>query len=164
MAEQSKLDQKVRERSKLIVDWYLTVVMSTDEEAGWEGDSVVGKLMDFWGQIPKGSGFAGVDRMWERTLKLGSWPKQYRVAVRLLMSLTKEQRTALCIDRAYRGRTRMHSDTENQRRVQVRWSDRKCAEKMGLNQSQFRMRIKEGYEALDEMIRPAVDHRYSSVA
>ncbi len=167
MAQQnskSREDRRVREQAHRFVDLYLKIVFADEFSAGWEGQSICGKIQDFGFQLPGSSGFAGVDKMWERTLQLGTWPKQFRVAAKLMARLTEHQHNAVCIDRCYRGTKRMETDVENQRRVQVYWSDKKCAEMLGISQDTFRRRISDGYKALEGFIRPAVEKQGEEAA
>lgn len=157
MAEQNKKtkqQQKIRDYAKTVVDLYLKLVMATDADAGWDGINIIGRLMDFYGDLPESSGFSGVDRMPERIRLIQHWPKQFRVSNRLMMQLTAKQREAVCIDRMYRGRKRMTTDTEIQRRAEVYWSDTRCAKVLDISAGALRARISEGYRALEEIIAP----------
>ena len=159
MAEQNKKtyhEQRLRAEAERIVDRFLKVAMSRESEAGWDGDNVIGRLIDFQGYLPESSGFSGFSTVWEQSLLLGEWPPRFRVSVRLVLALTELQQAAVCMDRAYRGRQRMVADTESQRRVCVYWSDKRCAEALGCTRNAFRSRVNSGYRAIEEMISNAV--------
>lgn len=159
MAEQNKkteYEQRLRAEAERIVDRFLKVLMSREQEAGWEGDNILGKWKDHEGFIPSGSGFSGFSKVYEQTLLLGVWPARFRVSCRLVMALTEAQREAVCIDRAYRGRQRMVADTQNQRRVCVYWSDKRCAEALGCSKNALRTRICDGYRAIEDMLSDAM--------
>ena len=152
-------DRKLRQYAHRLVDLYLKMIFAAEADAGWDGPTVIGRMMDFAGDLPEPSGFCGVDRMPERIRLIQHWPPQFRVAHRLMVKLTARQREALCVDRMYRGRRRMVSDTTNQRRTEVYWSDKRCAGALGISQSALRSRINDGYRALEAVIAPAAEQR-----
>ena len=146
--------KQLRERAELIVDLHLKMILSASNDAGWEGPTVIGRLMEFQGDLPESSGFAGVDKMPDRIMRVVDWPKQHRVARRLMLELTEDQRVALYVDRLYRGRHKMDSDTARQTRQEVYWSDKRCAERMGITPDNLRYRISQGYRSIEAMIAP----------
>ena len=158
MAEQNRKtenDKALRQEARRVVDRHLQMILSTTDDVAWEGSSVIGRLIEFCGDLPDSSGFAGVDKMPNRIQRIIDWPAKHRVSRRLMLQLTEGQRMALYIDRLYRGQHKADSDTARQTRQEVYWSDARCAEKLGISQNAFRLRISGGYQALEYMIAPA---------
>ena len=167
MAEQNeKTDEQkaLRRKAQEVVDRHLQMILSATDDTGWEGPTIIGRLMDFQGDLPQSSGFAGVDKMPDRILRVIDWPKNHRVSRRLMLQLSEAQRMALYIDRLYRGQHKTDSDTERQRRQDVYWSDTKCAGKLGISANAFRSRISQGYRALEAYIAPAVEQSKKAAA
>ena len=158
MAEQNRKtenDKALREEARRIVDRHLQMILSATDDTGWEGPTIIGRLMEFKGDLPQSSGFAGVDKMPDRIIRIIDWPAKHRVSRRLMLQLTEGQRMALYIDRLYRGQHKADSDTARQTRQEAYWSDARCAEKLGISKNAFRLRISGGYQALEAMIASA---------
>ena len=147
----------IRETAEHIVDMYLKVILSSDKDAGWQGDNLIGKLIDFKGELPQSSGFSGFSKVWEQTALLRDFPKKFRVAVRLMHTLSDRQRQALCVDRWYRGRIKATFDDAagSPRLSEKRWSDHECAKELGCTERTFRRRIEAGYQRIEAVICPA---------
>ena len=139
-----------REAAERVVDRYLTVIMSTDKDAGWQGCGLIGKLIDFRGQIPESSGFSGFSTVWEKSVLVRDWSHKHVAAVRLVNKLTPENREAVAIDRAYRGRTKVvATDTlRPERPVEIKWDDAKISIELGITVTAFRNRVHRGYMQL----------------
>lgn len=150
-------DKVIREQAQKVVDLFLDVLLSRDMDAGWEGDSLIGKLVDFKGELPMSSGFSGFSKVYENSKKLANWSPPHKLACILMRNLSDRQREALCFDRAYRGRTKVAVDpfTPDQR-VEIYWSDDACAQQLRCSVTAFRNRVSDGYERLAEMMNEPV--------
>lgn len=138
-----------RKQAEEVVDRYLKMIMASDDDAGWQGSGIIGRLVDFQGELPESSGFSGFSKVWEQSLLIGQWPAKFRIAARLMEILTPMQREAVCIDRAYRGRVKVIWEDGADHAVQVEWDDRRCADALGCSPDALRQRISAGYQALE---------------
>ncbi|MEC7727374.1 MAG: hypothetical protein VX555_01750 [Pseudomonadota bacterium] len=144
------MSDQARRRAQAVVDLFLDVLLSSDGDAGWEGDSIIGKLVDFKGELPQSSGFSGFSKVYESSKRLHNWSRAHINACLLMRKLSDRQREALCFDRAYRGRTKVAVDpfTPDQR-VEIHWNDDACAQMLRCTVSAFRNRILNGYRAIE---------------
>lgn len=143
-----------REKAERVVDRYLTVIMSTDKDAGWQGCGLIGKLIDFLGQIPDSSGFSGFSTVWEKSVLVRDWSHKHIAAVRLVNKLTPEHREAVAIDRAYRGRTKAVAidPLRPGQPAEIKWDDARIALALGITVTAFRVRVHRGYLQLTELM------------
>lgn len=146
-------DKVARKQAESTVDLFLDVLLSRDRDAGWEGDSLAGKLVDFKGDLPKSSGFSGFSKVYEQSKRLRDWSHEHKMACMVMMQLSDRQREALCFDRAYRGRTKVAVDpfTPDQR-VEIYWDDNACAQQLRCSVQVFRQRVHDGYRNLEAML------------
>lgn len=144
---------KERKQAQAVVDLFLDVLLSKDADAGWEGDSVIGRLVDFKGELPQSSGFSGFSKVYEHSKKLQDWSDTHVLACLMMRSLSDRQREALCFDRAYRGRTKVAIDpfTPNER-VEIYWNDEACAQQLRCTVKAFQDRVHAGYGRLQSML------------
>ncbi|MCG8517522.1 MAG: hypothetical protein MI794_05975 [Pseudomonadales bacterium] len=142
-----------RQMAGQVIDLFLEVVCSTDSDAGWRGLSLSGKVADFQGEVPRSSGFSGFSKVWEQCRLLNQWSDTHRMACVVVGRLSEKQREALCIDRSYRGRTKVAVDPFNpEQRVEIFWCDKKCAELLKCSVSAFRRRVHDGYRSLESCL------------
>lgn len=144
-------DQKAtRQAAEQVVDLFLELIMSSDEDAGWRGGSVLGMIVDFQGDLPRSSVKKNVDRVWQQCSLLNDWTASHKSAYTVMQRLTDKQREALCMDRAYRGRTRVAIDPFNpEQPVELYWDDDQCANVLGCSKNAFKCRISKAYERLE---------------
>ncbi len=142
-----------RQQAEIVVDLFLDVLLSRDRDAGWEGNSLIGKLVEFKGELPKSSGFSGFSKVYEQSKWLRDWSDEHVAACVMMRSLSDRRREALCMDRAYRGRTKVVVDPFTpEQRVEIYWDDNACAQQLRCTPEAFRRRVHEGYRALEWMI------------
>ena len=144
---------KERRQAQVVVDLFLDVLLSKDDDAGWEGDSVIGRLVDFKGELPQSSGFSGFSKVYEASKKLHDWSDSHVMACVMMRSLSDRQREALCFDRAYRGRTKVAVDPfTSDKQVEIHWNDEACAQQLRCTVKAFQDRIHHGYGRLEAML------------
>lgn len=143
-----------REQAERVVDRYLTVLMSSDRDAGWQDCGLIGKLIDFRGQIPQSSGFSGFSTVWEKSVLVRDWSHDHIAAVRMVNRLAPIHREAVAIDRAYRGRTKVVAvdPLRPNKPVEIKWDDPKIAVELGITVATLRVRIHVGYTQLAAMM------------
>lgn len=155
MANQKRDNQTktARQQAQVVVDLFLDVLLSRDRDAGWQGDSLIGKLVDFKGELPKSSGFSGFSKVYEQSKYLRDWSDCHKMACIVMRNISDRQREALCMDRAYRGRTKVAVDpfTPNDR-VEIFWSDDACAQQLRCTVKAFQDRVYTGYTRLEELL------------
>lgn len=138
-----------REAAEKVVDRYLTVLLSRDDDAGWQGAGILGRIIDFRGELPGSSGFSGFSTVWEKGRHLRNWPYKYIAAFKMVNKLPVEVRTALVLDRAYRGRVKVAVDPfVPDKRVECRWDDAKCGQVMGVKAETFAKKVTASYRVL----------------
>lgn len=155
MAKRAKTEQekRVRNTAQQIVDWFLDVLMSSSQDIPWEGRSVIGALVDFRGEIPASSGFSGFCKLGAKVDRMRDWQPHHKLALRLMNELSDLQVEALCIDRAYRNRTKVAVDPFTpERRVEIHWNDDACAQQLRCTVAAFRKRVSESYGRLDDLL------------
>lgn len=143
------MDKAQREQAEKVVDRYLTVLMSRDDEAGWQGAGILGRIIEFRGELPDSSGFSGFSTVWEKGQHLRNWSYKYIAAFNLVNRLPVETRTALVLDRAYRGRVKVAIDPfVPDKRVECRWDDEKCGRVMNVKPDTFAKKVLSAYRDL----------------
>lgn len=155
MADIKRGDRRItkRQQAQVVVDLFLDVLLSRDRDAGWEGDSLVGKLVDFKGELPRSSGYTGFSKVYEQCKRLRDWSPEHKMACMMMAQVSDRQCEALCFDRAYRGRTKVAVDpfTPDQR-VEIYWDDSACAQQLRCTVNAFRNRVSDGYEKLEALL------------
>lgn len=146
-------DKALRKQAEAVVDMFLDVLLSRDRDAGWQGDSLVGKLVDFKGELPKSSGFSGFSKVYEQSKRLRDWSDAHLMACVVMRNLSDRQREALCFDRAYRGRVKVAVDPFHpDDRVEIYWDDNACAQQLRCSEAAFCQRVHDGYRALEKAL------------
>lgn len=147
----------MRNKAQAVVDRFLEVLLSADSDAGWEGGSLIGKLVDFKGDLPRSSGFSGFSKVYEQSKLLREWSQRHAEACQMMRQLSDRQREALCFDRAYRGRTKVAVDPFTpEQRVEITWDDNACAQQLRCSVPAFRQRVLDGYRALEEKLEAEI--------
>lgn len=159
MAEQNRktTEQKLwRIKAQETVDDFLDYMFSDRDQEGItkESRSLLGIYSEH-GHIPRGSGFSGfcklagkVDRMRFRHVT-----DQMRRARDKVSQLDEDLLGALCIDRCYRGRTKVAIDPFTEERIEIVWDDERCASLMSVSSDTMRKRISRGYKALEIVLQ-----------
>lgn len=145
-----------RKKAEEVVDAFLDYLFadSDHESITREGRSLLGIYSEH-GEIPRGSGFSGfcklagkVDRMRAKYVT-----EKMLWARRIVIQVDDDLVGALCVDRCYRGRTKVATDPFTEQRVEIVWDDWRCASLMGLSQEAMRKRISRGYQALEAILQ-----------
>lgn len=146
-------EQRVlREQAQTVVDKALEILLSQEGDIPWQGFGLVGRLVDFLGEIPASSGYHEVDTMPSRVDRMRSWPRDYREALEHFQKLTKAQSLALAFDRARRGRDIAVAHDPFRGDLVVHYDDTTCARELGCSVSQFRDRVYSGYKRLEALL------------
>lgn len=149
--------QVARQMAEKTVDLFLEVLFSSDRDAGWQGDNLIGKLMDFKGDLPQSSGFSGFSKVWEQSTLVRDWSDAHKMACLVIRGLSDRKREAVAVDRSYRGRTKVAIDPFTpEKRVEIQWTDERCADYLGCTVNAFRKRINEGYQALEQALQDSI--------
>jgi hypothetical protein len=142
-----------RRMAETTVDLFLEVIHSLDSDAGWRGDNLIGKLMDFKGDLPQSSGFSGFSKVWEQSAFLRNWSDAHKMACVLMRRLSDRKREALAVDRAYRGRVKVAIDPFNaDDEVEIHCDDDYCAYTLECSADAFRRRVSDAYSQLERML------------
>jgi len=152
MANQKRTEagKIARQQAEQVVDLFLDVLLSRDQDAGWEGCGLIGKLVDFRGELPQSSGFSGFSKVYEQSKWLRDWTDAHKAACLIMDDLSERQAVAVCYDRAYRGRTKVAVDPFRPKdRVEITWDDRACAQQMDCSVPAFRQLVLRGYQSLE---------------
>lgn len=153
----SKQQLTARQMAEQTVDLFLEVIFSSERDAGWQGDNLIGKLVDFKGELPQSSGFSGFSKVWEKSVLLRDWPEAHKMACVVMHRLPDRKREALSVDRSYRNRVKVAIDPFTpDKRIEILWNDQRCADYLGCSVNAFRKRINEGYQALEELLQESI--------
>ncbi|WP_288365612.1 hypothetical protein [uncultured Marinobacter sp.] len=156
--ENKRRIRRAKALAEKAVDRVITMMASSDRDAGWDGTHPLGAFHNFQGHRPERSGFSAVDRAWEKTVVLNDWPEDFLKARDLLQSLRGSQQRAVLYDRLFRGYTRrvakdpFHPD----KTVHIRWTDAMIAQEMGITEAAFRQRVSRGYRSLILKLDPGL--------
>ena len=143
-----------RQMAEQTVDLFLEVLFSSDRDAGWQGDNLIGKLVDFKGDLPMSSGFSGFSKVWEKSKLMQDWSDAHKMACVVMRNLSDRKREAVAVDRSYRNRTKVAIDPFTpEKRVEILWTDQRCADYLDCTVNAFRKRINEGYQALEAILQ-----------
>lgn len=155
MAMRAKTDneKKARYMAVQVVDWFLEVVLADENSIAMESRTLIGALVDFKGEIPQSSGFSGFCKLGSKVDRMRDWPEGHKMAVMLMQKLSDRQREAVCIDRSYRGRTKVAIDPFTpERRLEIHWDDKACAEQARCTVKTFQQRVFDGYNRLENLL------------
>jgi len=162
MAEQNRKtpeQRRAREAAQREVDRFIAYLQGLDtvEAIAHEGRSVMGMCADFAGKPPSGSGFTGFCILADKLDKIRNrhMPEEFAMAFERLNSMAKrspKRVDALCVDRFYRGRTKIAIDPFTEQRYEIHWTDPACAQLLRCSTKVFQRRVSEGYLQLEEMM------------
>ena len=153
MVKRTNSSKAARQQAEAIVDLFLDVLLSSDDDIAKESRSVIGALVDFKGQIPKSSGFSGFCKLAGKVDRMARWSDTHMMACMVMRNLSDRQREALAYDRFYRGRTKVATDPFfPEQRVGIHWDDNACAESLGCSVNAFQKRVFEGYCSVEAML------------
>lgn len=162
MAEQNRRtsdQRRAREAAQREVDRFIAYLqgMDTIDQVARQGRSIMGMWAEFEGKPPSGSGFNGFCILADKLEKLRhrQMPEEFARAYNRLtkMARTSPKRVdALCIDRFYRGRTKVAIDPFTEQRLEIHWSDEACGQLLNCTAKVFQRRVTEGYKQLESLI------------
>jgi len=150
MRKKSDDEKAARIEAEKIVDRFLDVLMSGDDEIARESRSVIGALVDFKGEIPRSSGFSGFCKLAGKVDRMKRWGSQHLLACMIMRSLSGRQREALAVDRAIRGRLRAAADPfKPEKVISEKWTDERCAAELRCSVTAFNTRVSDGYGKIE---------------
>ena len=140
----------LRQQAMACVEMYIDVGLSGNAEIARESRSVIGALVDFRGEIPRSSGFSGFCKLAEKIDRMTKFGDAHLMACYLLRSLSDRQHDAVVCNQAYRGRIKVAIDPfVPERRIEILWDDKRCADNLGCTIQTFRQRIVDGYTRME---------------
>lgn len=162
MAEQNRRTRqqnRAREIAQREVDRFIAYLQKLDsiDRIAHEGRSLMGMWADFKGRAPARSGpsdFCVLADKLDR-LRMSSAPDEFVRAFRRLVELYDRAPCcvmAICVDRYYRGRTKVAVDPFTEARYEIRWTDDACGQLLGCSAKVFQRRVAKGYAALEGML------------
>lgn len=155
-----------RERAQFLVDLYLTWRLSTHHDAGWHGEHVLGRLVQFRGDLPPSSGNDQSDlKMIGEVRWLRHFHRECDYAVNIMLNMQKRTPrlfAAVLLDRYARKRTFRQQQVvpgEGVKAVDVQYTTAHLADVLGVSVENFRQMCSRGYgyiEGIDNGYRMAV--------
>ncbi|EDM47773.1 hypothetical protein [Marinobacter algicola] len=162
MAEQNRKtpnQRRAREAAEREVDRFIAYLQGLDtiDQIAHQGRSIMGMWADFEGRPPSGSGFSGFCMLADKLEKIRfrHVPEEFaRAYDRLsrMARISQKQVEALCVDRFYRGRTKVAIDPFTEQRLEIRWNDAACGQLLGCTAKVFQRRVTKGYSQLQLMM------------
>lgn len=153
MVKQTSESRAARKQAEAIVDMALDVMLDSDNDIAWQGGSVIGALVDFKGEIPRSSGFSGFCKLADKIDRFKRWRQPHLLACMIMRNLSDLQREAVAYDRFYRGRVKMAIDPFTpDKRVEIYWDDRRCADNLRCSVAAFQDRVHKGYKTIEAMM------------
>ena len=151
MTERTTESKAARKQAELVVDMFLDVLTNGNAEIAKESRSVIGALVDFRGEIPRSSGFAGFCKLAAKIDRMKRISPVEMMACYVVNRLSERQVEAVVCDRAYRGRTKVAIDPFHpDKPLEVAlWDDVRCAQSLRCTVATFRQRIYDGYSKLE---------------
>ena len=152
MTEQSEKQKRamLRRQATVCVELYLDAALSGNEDIARESRSVIGALVDFRGEIPRSSGFSGFCKLAGKVDRMKRFSDSHIMACYLLRSLSDRQHDAVVCNQTYRGRTKVAIDPfVPERRIEILWDDKRCADTLDCTIQTFRQRIVDGYTRME---------------
>src|SRR5690554_2864714 len=127
-----------------LVNIYIDDVLSIKHDAGWEGESMLGRLIDFAGDIPPPSGNdqSNVTMMGAIRLLRGTHAEYPKIAA-AIAEVKIEQALAILAKHYFQG---LDKSTEKP------WSNGRRAEEIGQNLKEYQYNLGKAYDALDAEI------------
>ena len=154
MVKRTTESRTARQQAEKAVDRFITVALACEQDLAWKGIGVSGKIADFEGEIPRSSGFYGVDKMPGICDRMQVWPHEFKQAHEMIMGLKVAQRQALILDRAYRGRTKLKAvdPFKQDKPVYIVWSDEECAREAECSVAAFVQRVSDAYARVERIM------------
>lgn len=162
MAEQNRKtsdQRRAREAAQREVDRFIAYLQGLDtiDQLAHQGRSIMGMWAEFEGKPPSGSGFNGFCMLADKLekIRLRQMPEEFaRAYDRLsrMASRAPKQVDALCVDRFYRGRTKVAIDRFTEKRYEIHWNDYACAQLLGCSVKVFQRRVTKGYGQLEYLL------------
>lgn len=139
---------KQSETRKLIerlLDIFVGRLFSIDNDAGWHGESMLGRLIEFHGELPPPSGYDSADSKMLFEIQFVREEHYLLGAARSMMrQLPKKTQIVLVVDRRYRG-------TVDPRTGKV-LTDDNCAAMLGLSVAAYRKTKTRAFGKLEAFI------------
>lgn len=162
MAEQNRKtpdQRRAREAAQREVDRFIAYLQGLDtiDQLAHQGRSIMGMWVEFEGKPPSGSGFNGFCMLADKLekIRLRQMPEEFaRAYDRLsrMASRAPKQVDALCVDRFYRGRTKVAIDPFTEQRYEIYWNDEACGQLLDCTAKVFQRRVTEGYKQLESLL------------
>jgi hypothetical protein len=154
MTQRTTESRAARQQAELVVDLFIDVLCNGNAEIARESRSVIGALVDFRGEIPRSSGFAGFCKLAAKIDRMKRITPLEMMACYVVNRLSDRQVEALVCDRAYRGRTKVATDPFHpDKPLEVAlWDDVRCAQSLRCTVATFRQRIYDGYGKLESVL------------
>ncbi len=160
MADQNRKtpqEIRLRERAMEIVESYLDFLFAVKDvtDIASEGRCLLGIYSEH-GEIPRGSGFSGFCRLAGTVDRIRNREITSRMieAEKILSGLESGQRTAVCIDRHFRGKTKViATDPLNGKHVEITFRAIDCAEMLGIDEPAYRKRVSRGYQVIESALQ-----------
>lgn len=162
MAEQNRKtpdQRRAREAAQREVDRFIAYLQGLDtiDQLAHQGRSIMGMWAEFEGKPPSGSGFNGFCMLADKLekIRLRQMPEEFaRAYDRLshMASRAPKQVDALCVDRFYRGRTKVAVDPFTEKRYEIHWNDSACAQLLDCSVKVFQRRVTKGYGQLEHLL------------
>lgn len=162
MAEQNRKtpeQRRAREAAEREVDRFIAYTQGLDtiDQIAHQGRSIMGMWAEFEGKPPSGSGFSGFCMLADKLEKVRfqQMPEEFARAYDRLMSMARKspkQVDALCVDRFYRGRTKVAIDPFTEKRHEIYWNDHACAQLLECTVKIFQRRVSKGYATLESLM------------
>lgn len=162
MAEQNRKTQeqrRARAAAQREVDRYIAYLQGLDtiDQIAHQGRSLMGMWAEFCGRPPSGSGFSGFCQLADKLeqIRRRQMPEDFARAYERLTRLSErapKQVAALCVDRFYRGRTKVAIDPFTEQRHEIHWDDHACAQLLGCTVKMFQRRVTKGYGQLESLL------------
>lgn len=132
-----------RQLAEKLIDVYLGWLQSADRDAGWHGPHIIGRLIDFKGDLPGSSGYMPDGSMIREVHFLRTPHALLAEARGLIDAMERKQRDAVLLSVLCKRRIRVVKG------VEVPMSLFHIADAAGVNPNTFRTRIKRGWEWLE---------------
>ncbi len=159
MAEQNRKtpnQRRAREAAEREVDRFIAYLQGLDtiDQIAHQGRSIMGMWAQFGGKPPSGSGGSDFCMLAEKLeiIRFRNMPEEFARAYYRLVRMAEKapkQVDALCVDRFYRGRTKVAIDPFTEDRYEIHWNDAACAQLLHCTVKVFQRRVTKGYAKLE---------------
>tara|TARA_R110000850_G_scaffold264606_1_gene393774 strand:+ start:19042 stop:19554 length:513 start_codon:yes stop_codon:yes gene_type:complete len=156
-AQNRKTPDKRRARiaAEREVDRFIAYLQGQDtiDQVAHQGRSIMGMWAEFQGKPPSSSGFSAFCTLADKLerIRFRQMPEEFTRAYDRLSRMAEKspkQVYALCIDRFYRGRTKVAIDPFTEKRYEIHWNDAACAQLLHCTVKVFQRRVTKGYAKL----------------